>query len=383
MSLDQVLEKIREVKVFVSKEAAQRDVDAIWPEKGLNVLKEERLTGLVVPKESGGHGLGLYAVAQSCEILAQGCPSTAMCFGMHNVGTAVLAAKATAFHKAKFLEPIASGKHLTTIALSEPGTGSHFYFPQTKLQSLSDKELKINGSKTFVTNGGRADSYIISTVAFDPGAEPFQFSCIVLDKSQQNLTWGKPWLGLGMRGNSSLNLEIKDAIVPSSHLLGEKGDELWFVFNVVAPYFLTAMAGTYLGIAQAAFDEAKNHLKSRTYSHSGSSLSENPLLQHRLGSLWAKLERTRRLVYHACQDGDNGNESATLSIMAAKAEVANCANEVVNEAMTLTGGIGYRENGLLGRLLRDARAAHVMAPTTDLLYTWIGRTLLDQPILSD
>ncbi len=383
MGLNQVLEKIREVKVFISKDAAKRDIEAIWPEKELNVLKEERLTGLVVPKENGGYGLGLLALAQSCEILAQGCPSTAMCFGMHNVGTAVLAAKATAFHKEKFLEPIAEGKHLTTIALSEPGTGSHFYFPQTKLQSLTNEELKVTGAKSFVTNGGHADSYIISTVAFDPGADPFQFSCVVLEKSQENLTWGEPWLGLGMRGNSSMNLEIKDAIIPSSHLLGEKGDELWFVFNVVAPYFLTAMAGTYLGIAQAAFDEAKNHLTSRTYSHSGALLSENPILQHRLGSVWAKLERTRRLIYHACQDGDNGNASATLSIMAAKAEVAACANEVVNEAMTLTGGIGYQENGLLGRLLRDARAAHVMAPTTDLLYTWIGRNLLDQPILSD
>jgi alkylation response protein AidB-like acyl-CoA dehydrogenase len=51
--------------------------------------------------------------------------------------------------------------------------------------------------------------------------------------------------------------------------------------------------------------------------------------------------------------------------------------------MTLAGGIGYRENGLLGMYLRDARAAHVMSPTTDLLYTWLGRALLDQPILSD
>src|SRR5690606_20261582 len=108
------------------------------------------------------------------------------CFGMHHVGTAVLSAKATKFQKEKYLEPIAKGKHLTTLALSEPGTGAHFYFPQTKLETLANDELKITGAKTFVTNGGYADSYVASTVAFDPEADPFQFSCVVLDSKQSN-----------------------------------------------------------------------------------------------------------------------------------------------------------------------------------------------------
>ncbi len=69
--------------------------------------------------------------------------------------------------------------------------------------------------------------------------------------------------------------------------------------------------------------------------------------------------------------------------MAAKAEVAECVVQVVNEVMTLMGGIAYREGGRMSRLLRDARAAHVMAPTTDLLRLWTGRAFLDQPLLAD
>jgi alkylation response protein AidB-like acyl-CoA dehydrogenase len=107
------------------------------------------------------------------------------------------------------------------------------------------------------------------------------------------------------------------------------------------------------------------------------------LLQHRLGTLWAKVERTRRLIYNAALAGDRNDPSAILSLLAAKAEVASCAVDTVNEAMTLAGGISYQQNGLLGMLLRDARAAHVMSPTTDILYTWLGRALLDQPLLSD
>ena len=143
------------------------------------------------------------------------------------------------------------------------------------------------------------------------------------------------------------------------------------------------MAGTYLGIADRALSEARSTLSKRMYAHNGSSLAQVSILQHRLGTLWAKVERTRQLIYNAALSGDNGDDSAVLSILAAKAEVASCAVDTVNEARTLAGGIGYENNGMLGMLLRDARAAHVMAPTTDILYTWLGRALLDQPLLSD
>ncbi len=69
--------------------------------------------------------------------------------------------------------------------------------------------------------------------------------------------------------------------------------------------------------------------------------------------------------------------------MAAKVEVADCVVSIVNEAMTLCGGIGYRNGSKLHRLLRDARAAHLMSPTTDILRVRIGRALLGQPLLSD
>ncbi len=107
------------------------------------------------------------------------------------------------------------------------------------------------------------------------------------------------------------------------------------------------------------------------------------MLQHRLGSLWGMLERTRRLAYHAAASFDAGDPDALPAVFTTKAEVAECAVEMVNEVMTLTGGMAYREGSKLHQLLRDARAAHVMAPTTDLLRVWTGRTLLGRPILGD
>lgn len=384
MHLEKILEKFRSIiKETVINEADEVDRQGIWPEKSIRHIQKEGLAGLVVPFESGGLGQGLYGLAKVCELLGEASGSVGLCFGMHSVGSAVIAAKATERQKRDFLVPIAKGEHITTLALSEAGTGAHFYIPQTQLLSVSENEFTINGNKTFITNGGHCDSYVLSTVGVEADAFLDQFSCVILENSASGLDWGPKWEGLGMRGNSSRNLTLKDVLVPSKNLLGEEGDQLWYVFQVVAPYFLTSMAGTYLGIAQAAFEEAKDHLMKRSYTHSGITLSQLPLLQHKLGMIWAKIERTRQLLYHAAREGDSGGESALFSILSAKAEVATCVTEVVNESMTLTSGIAYRDNSTLGRLLRDARAAHIMSPTTDILYTWVGRAIMDHPILGD
>jgi alkylation response protein AidB-like acyl-CoA dehydrogenase len=382
INLEQVLELVNRVtESTIREEAPLVDQEAMWPEASIRALQRIGLGGLVVPKEAGGMGQGLHALARACEAIGSVSASTALCFGMHCVGSAVITAKATTKQQKEFLEPIAAGEHLTTLALSEPGTGAHFYYPQTQLLSLTDEQYLLRGSKTFVTNGGKADSYVVSTMGIEPDATLHEFSCVVVEQNRQGLEWGPDWKGLGMRGNSSRSLILNDVTVPGHNLLGDRGDQLWYVFQVVAPYFLTAMSGTYLGIAQAAFDDVRDHLVNRTHRHSGMSLSQLALLQHRFGTLWANIERTRRLIYHATQSYDQGDPGAVLPILSAKAEVAHCAVHVVNEAMTLAGGIAYRDNSRLDVLLRDARAAHVMAPTTDLLYTWLGRALLDQPIL--
>jgi alkylation response protein AidB-like acyl-CoA dehydrogenase len=372
----------RVVETVVRPEAARVDREAAWPESGLRAMQEEGLGGLVVPTDAGGLGHGMLGLTQVCEALGQACPSTAMCFGMHCVGTAAIAARHTPQQQQAFLEPIARGEHLTTLALSEPSTGSHFWFPQTQLER-AEAGYRVRGRKTFVTNGGHADSYVVSTIAAEADAPPGMFSCVMIPASAEGVTWGPPWDGIGMRGNSSISMELNDVLLSADKLLGEEGAQVWYVFHVIAPYFLMAMTGTYLGIAAGALDRAREHLNRRQLHHTGQSLAQQPILQHRLGTLWGDLERTRRLSYHAAVSGDTGDPEALPAIFSAKAEVAETAVNVVNEAMTLMGGIAYRENGGLGQMLRDVRAAHVMAPTTDVLRLWAGRALLNQPLLGE
>ena len=382
--LEDLLEVTREVAAkVVAPLADEVDKKAKWPEKQIRALQEAGLGGLVLPTGVGGHGQGLLAMAKVGEILGKECASTAMCFGMHLVGSAVLAAKATPQQEESFLIPIAQGKHLTTLSLSEPGTGANFYIPQAQLAKKGDASFILNGKKSFVTNGRHADSYVVSTVIPDPEAPIGQFSCVVVSKETKGLNWLNSWEGLGMKGNSSCDLEFKDADIPSQNLLGQQGDQIWYVFEVVAPFFLTAMAGTYLGVASSALNEATEHLKKRSHSHSGASLAHNSVLQNRLGYLWAQVESARQLLYSGAAKADAEKEGAVLSLLSAKANVSDCVTEVVNEAMTLMGGVGYGKSSKLSRNLRDARASHVMAPTTDMLRSWTGRSLLGLPLLGD
>ncbi|MGE0785707.1 MAG: acyl-CoA dehydrogenase family protein [Sandaracinaceae bacterium] len=375
----EAVSRAKEIAQRVLAPHAQRwDREGAWPVEGVRALQEAGLAGLVVSKEHGGLGLGLGGLLEVCEALGHADASTALCFGMHCVASACIAAKATPDQAERYLGPICRGEHWTTLALSEPGTGSHFYLPQTSMREVGGA-YRLHGEKCFVTSGGHADSYVVSTVASD--ATLGHFSLVLVSAGSVSDAWGPEWSGWGMRGNSSRALALRDVPVPTEDRLGAEGDQIWYAFQIVAPYFLIAMAGTYLGVASRAVEEARAHLTRRTHSHTGESLAHTDVLQHRIGTVWSNLQRARHLARWAADHADADGADALPALCAAKAEVATSAVTIVNECMTLVGGIGYRDDAVLPRLLRDARAAHVMSPTTDLLYTWAGRALLDLPIL--
>jgi isovaleryl-CoA dehydrogenase len=369
------------VRESIAPRASEMDEQSLWPKHTFDALADAGLLGLHVPEELGGKGLGLLALSVITEVIGSVDPSSAICFGMHCVGTAVIAAKATDDHKERYLRPIAKGEHITTLALSEPGTGAEFYFPQTTL-TRQDDEFLVNGSKAFITNGDHAHSYVLSTMATEEANTSIgEFSCLVLDKETKGMEWGDAWSGFGMRGNSSRGLQLSNVAVPCNNLLGKEGEQTWYVFEVVAPYFLIAMAGTYLGAAQGAYDCALHHLQNRMHDHSQRSLAQIPILQNAIAQLWIELQKTRSLVYKAGFLGDLGTADALHYILSCKADVARTATHIVNEAMTLCGGMAYGENAHLARLLRDVRAAHVMSPTTFILDELTGRSLLGLPLL--
>lgn len=369
-------------KEVLAVHADKIDREAIWPEVSMRALLDEGFGGLVVPTQYGGRGQGLLALAKVCAQLSKECASTGICYGMHCVGSSVISANATGSQKDDFLGPICAGKHITSLSLSEASTGIHFYYPETTLRSADGDHYVLSGEKMFVTNGGHANSYVVSAVDGPSDGPAGRFSCIIVPSNSMGLSWGKAWDGLGMRGNSSRSMTLRSVRVPRANLLGREGDHIWYIFNVITPYFLAAISATYLGIAESALEEAQKHVNRRRHVHAGG-LAQQPVIQHRFGTLWGMLERTKRLVYGSAASFDAGEPDALPAIMAGKAEVGDAAVTIVNEALTLTGGKGYASNSKLSRHLRDVRAVHLMSPSTDLLRTWIGKSYLGIPYLAD
>ena len=381
-SLRKLQDRAREnASTVLAVHAPTVDREASWPKEGLTALADAGLLGLHVPARLGGLEQGMLALVVITETLARECSSTALCYGMHCVATAVLASKATLDHEERYLRPIAAGEHFTSLALSEAGTGIHFYWPQTHLRREGDAYI-VEGTKQFVTSGGLADSYVVTTSSARPDTSDVgEFSALIVDKHTPGVRWSGDWQGFGMRGNASRTMHIENARIPLKQLLGKEGDEVWYVFEVIAPYFLMAMSGVYLGIAAAAVETVAADLQQRTYGHTGRAISSEPVVQHRLAELWLQVQQARQQVYHAAQLADLGDPGALPELLGSKIVAATAATQVTDGALELGGGRAYRENGRLTRLVRDARASHIMAPTTDLLKQWLGRSLLGMPLL--
>lgn len=367
-------------ETVLARNAARVDTEAAWPAEGMRALAAAGLMGLHIPRRLDGQGQGMLALAVVCEELARHCGSTAMCYGMHCVASRVLAVNATAAQESDYLAPMARGEHISSLALSESGTGAHFYLPRAEY-TREDGEFVLTGTKSFITSGGQADSYVVSFAAAGGENDPGTFSLLVVDRDAPGLRWGPAWNGFGMRGNSSRSVEMDRVRVPATNLLGETGGQIRYMFEIVLPYFVTAMAAVYLGLAAASLDLAIAHLKSRRHTHTGAALESVPVLWQDVAGAWTEVAATRELVRHAARAADNGDPDAQAALFAAKIKVADTVARVTDTAMALTGGQGYANNSAAARMHRDARAAHVMSPTTHLLKSWLGRSLLGLPPL--
>jgi isovaleryl-CoA dehydrogenase len=143
---------------------------------------------------------------------------------MHFSASATISVKATPYHIENFLKPICEGIHLTTLVLSETGTGTHFYFSKTKLFDTSENIFRVNGQKSFVTKDNFADSFVFSTIAIDSTNLEGLFSLLLAKNGSPGLSWGKEWEGLGMKGNNSRTLNIENLQIEKKNLLSRALD---------------------------------------------------------------------------------------------------------------------------------------------------------------
>jgi alkylation response protein AidB-like acyl-CoA dehydrogenase len=364
---------------LLSPRADEIDRTRSFPRQNIQELGRSGLLGLMVPTEYGGAGAGIPEMAEALERIAQACASTAMVTLMHYCGTAVIASKGSAAMKQKLLPAIARGEHLTTLAFSEAGSGGHFYMPVSEVKR-NGHGLRLTARKTFVTSAGEADSYLVSTRKAGASG-PADLDVYLVAKGTKGFEVGKPFEGLGLTGNASAPMSLNDINLEEEMRLGNEGSGFQTMMEVVLPHFQVGVAAVSLGIATAAFQSASEHVRTRKYEHAGgSALATIPRVQFLAAEMALELRSARAYLSETVRRIAAGDPEAMLDVLGVKARAAEAALAVASRAMTLGGGAAFGRRGGLERMFRDAQAASVMAPATDVLKEFLGKACLGLPL---
>ncbi len=371
-----ILETVEHIcKEVIAPLASEIDRERRFPKEAFQALGNAGLLGLLVPKELGGQGGTLEDLVAANEIIAASCGSTAMCFLMHQCGTAVIAAKANADQQERYLRPIAEGRKIGTLAFSETGTGAHFYNPEIQSEA-NGNGYTLQGRKSFVTNGDQADFLIVVTKASSPEKG---LNMLILDRETPGVRFEGAWEGIGLNGNNSIAMVLNEVKIPGAQLVGEEGDGLGLIFGVVAPTFILGVAAVNNGLARGAYQTALEHAKARTYAD-GRSLADIQAIQFYLSEMFGGVAASSLFTRDAAAGAVQGREGAILQVMQSKINASENAVKVTNLAMQVCGGQGYTRNMPVERYLRDARAGSVMAPTTEVLKEWVGKSVAGVPL---
>jgi alkylation response protein AidB-like acyl-CoA dehydrogenase len=359
-------------------EAATVDAEGRWPERSIAAVTEAGLLSLTLPAEAGGLGAGMREFAAVTEQLARSCASTAMIYLMHICGAQVIVASQSPNREAA-LEQIISDGALATLAISERGSRSHFWAPVSRALR-HDGAITLNCEKSFVTSAGQADYYVTSSGALD-AQTPLDSTLYLVEKSAPGLQVSGRWNGIGLRGNASAPMRLSECRVQESQQLTPDGAGFKAMMEIVLPFFQIGSAAVSLGIAEAAFASAVKHTSTARLEHLGESLAGAiPGIRARLARMRLTIDSARGFLNQALSKIESGSEDAMLAVLGVKAVAAEAAIEVTDEAMRACGGAAFSRQLTVERNFRDARAASIMAPTTDVLYDFIGKAVAGIPL---
>jgi len=356
----------------VAPAAGEVDSAGAFPRAALDAFGRAGLLGLVSSREVGGLGESHRAATQVVERVASACASTAMVLCMHYAGTAVVEAHGPR----EVREAIARGAHVTTLAFSAKGSRSHFCAP-VGTAAAAGGGVRLDAQKSWVTSAGQADSYVWSS---RPLGGEGQSTVWLVPAGSAGLTIPTPFDGLGLRGNSSSPVTAEGVVVPRENMLGADGGGFDVMMGVVLPYFQLMSAGFSVGTMEAATSKAAAHVAGTNLEHLGSALSDLPTVRAYLSRMRIKTDMCRALLGDALAALEGGREDAMLRVLEVKAAAGEASAEVTDLAMRVCGGAAFRKEVGVERHFRDARAATVMAPTTDVLYDFIGKAVCGLPL---
>ena len=353
--------------------AGDVDRQGIYPRAALDAMGAAGLLGLVSSPEVGGMGGGFRAAAAVVQELARNCASTAMVVLMHYTATAVLEAHGSSDVR----EAVAAGRYVATLAFSEAGSRSHFWVPTSSARPEGDGQVRLDARKSWVTSAGEADGYVWSS---RPLAAEGASTLWLVPGGASGLSVGAAFDGLGLRGNKSSPMVAEGVVVGNDAMLGPDGGGFDVTLGAVLPWFQVMNAAFSIGTADVATTKAAAYVGATRLEHLDQSLAENPTTRAYVARMRISTDTADGLLLDTLAALETARADAILRVLEVKAAASEAAASVTDLAMRVCGGSAFRKEVGVERNFRDARAATVMAPTTDMLYDLVGRVACGLPL---
>jgi len=353
--------------------AATYDRTGDFPWDNVKDINELGLNAMFIPEAYGGAALSYLVYLACVREISKACASTGVIWATNFYAMKPVIDIGSERLKEKFLPRMAEGA-LASLCITEPTAGSDATGMQTKF-TPDGKDIIVNGGKIFITNGGKADFYLVFGKWSEINDPRAAITALVIEKETSGFGFGKPEDKMGHRASSVVSLSFDDCRVPRENLLGAPGDGLKILLaslNKSRP----GAAAHALGIARAAFEEAVAYINERKQSRRR--IIEFQGIQFMLADMATDLAMCENWLWHVGRLVDGGTSDFNVEASMLKMRASDVAMRIATDAVQLHGGYGYIKDYTVERLLRDAKVTQIWEGTNQVHRQIIGRSFVER-----
>jgi hypothetical protein len=365
-------EIVRFAKDRLNDGIEQRDAASQFPRELWDLCGEMRLQGLCVPEELGGAGLDPLSVSVALEALGYGCRDGGLVFSIcaHLLACVVPIWKHGSDDlKAKYLPRLAKGELIAVNGMTEPGSGSDAFAMATR--AVPDGSgFRLNGTKTFSSNGPVADVAVVYAVT-DPDKAIGGISAFVVERDTPGFGAGQTFHKMGLRTSPIGELVFEDVYVPAENVIGGVGAGTTIFAQSMEWERICLVAG-HVGTMQRLLEQSIDHARMREAQ--GRTIGQFQAVSHRIADMKVRLEAARLLVQRSAWRLDRSRESA-MDASITKLFVSESLVTSAFDTIRTLGGNGFMAEYEAERALRDAVGGTLYSGTSDIQRNIIARWL--------
>jgi hypothetical protein len=366
-------EIVRFAQRELNEHLIERDRDQTFPRDLWLKCGEIGLQGLPVPEELGGAGMDALSTAIALEALGYGCGDSGLVFSIcaHLLSCVVpLWKHGNAAQQRRYLPGLCSGELIGVHAMTEPGSGSDAFDLATSAVPDGDG-FRINGTKTFITNGPVADMVIVFAVTDKAKGFHGGVTAFLVDKDTPGFRTSQKIQKMGLRTSPFGELVFEDTFVPASAVLGEVGGGAG-TFTSSMDWERVCLFASHVGTMERLLEQAVKYARTRTQF--GQAIGKFQAISHKIADLKVRLEASRLLVYRAAWQLER-SKTVSLDAAIAKLFVSESLVQASLDTLQIHGGYGYCVEYEVERAVRDALGSTIYSGTSEMQRTIIARWL--------